>query len=277
VNTDSANRSAGQEAKSAAKSTELKPPVRLLARAGLAMIGLLHIIIGALAISVATGSGGGEADQSGALGQLAKTPGGVILLWAVVVGMLALVVWQVLQAFLVPGKDRERRWAHRVVELGKGLAYIFIGWTAFTFARGSSTSSQDSTQNASATLLGAPGGVILLVVIGLVVIITGAAFAFRGVTGKFLRDIRMPRDPFGLIVTWLGVVGYAAKGVLLGVVGWLFLVAAFTVDPQKATGLDGAIQSIAGLPFGTAILIAAGVGLIAYGLYFLARAPLVKL
>jgi hypothetical protein len=277
VDTNVANGSAGKAARSAAKSTELKPPVRVLARAGVAIIGLLHIIIGALAISVATGSGGGEADQSGALGQLAKSPGGVFLLWAVVIGMLALVLWQVLQAFLVPGKDEERRWAHRVVELGKGLAYIFIGWTAFTFARGSSTSSQDSTQKWSSAVLGAPGGVVLLVIIGLVVIITGAVFAFRGVTGKFIRDIRMPRDPFGLIVTWLGVVGYTAKGVLLGVVGWLFMDAAFTVDPQKAAGLDGAIQSIAKLPFGAGFLIAMGVGLIAYGLYFLARARLVKL
>jgi Domain of Unknown Function (DUF1206) len=273
VNGDSAKNSVRQTA----KNTEQKPPVRVLARAGIAIIGLLHLIIGALAISVATGSGGGEADQSGALNQLAKTPGGVFLLWAVVIGMLALVIWQVLQSFLVPGKDEERRWAHRLVELGKGLAYIFIGWTAFTFARGSSTSSQDSTQNWSAALLGAPGGAVLLVAIGLVVIIAGGSFAVRGVTGKFLRDIRMPRDPFGLIVTWLGVIGYAAKGVLLGVVGVLFLVAAFTVDPEKATGLDGAIKAIAGLPFGATLLIAAGVGLIAYGLYFLARARLVKL
>jgi Domain of Unknown Function (DUF1206) len=251
--------------------------VRVLARGGVAMIGLLHIIIGALAVSVATGSGGGEADQSGALNQLAKTPGGVLMLWAIVIGMLALVVWQLLQSFLVPGKDSERRWAHRTVELGKALAYLFIGWTAFTFARGSSTSSEDSTHQASGALLSAPGGVFLLVVIGVVVIITGGAFAFRGVTGKFIRDIRMPTDPLGLVVTWLGVVGYTAKGLLLGVVGVLLLVAAFTVDPKKAAGIDGAIQAIARLPYGAALLIATGVGLIAYGLYFLARARLVKL
>jgi hypothetical protein len=273
VNGDSAKATA----KGAAKSAERKPAVRVPARVGVAMIGLLHIIIGALAISVATGSGGGEADQSGALNQLAKTPGGTVVLWSIIIGMSALALWQVLEVLLTRRKDDKRKWAHRIVELGKGAAYVFIAVTAFTFARGSHTSTQDSIQQLSGALLGAPGGIILVVIIGLVVIITGAAFAFRGVTGRFIQDIRMPREPWGLMVTWLGVVGYAAKGVLLGLAGVLFLLAAFTVDPDKAAGLDGAIKGIQALPYGAALLTAAGVGLVAYGLYFIARARLVKL
>lgn len=269
--------SAKAAAKGAAKSAEQKPAVRVLARGGVAMIGVLHIIIGALAISVATGSGGGEADQSGALNQLAKTPGGTVVLWSIIIGMSALALWQLLEVLLARRKDEKRTWAHRMVEFGKGVAYVFIALTAFTFARGAETSTQDTIQQLSGALLAVPGGIVLLVVIGLVVIATGAAFAFRGVTGRFIQDIRMPRDPWGLIVTWLGVVGYAAKGVLLGVVGVLFLVAAFTVDPDKAAGLDGAIKSIKALPYGAAILIGAGAGLIAYGLYFIARAKLVRL
>ncbi|MGO4689341.1 DUF1206 domain-containing protein [Glaciibacter sp. 2TAF33] len=269
--------SAKATAKETAQSAETAPVVRWLARGGVAMVGLLHIIIGALAVSVATGSGGGEADQSGALNQLAKTPGGTVVLWSIIIGMLALALWQVLEVLLTRRKDDTRKWGHRIVELGKGAAYVFIAATAFTFARGSHTSTQDATQQASGALLGAPGGIIVLVIIGLMVVITGGSFVFRGVTGRFVQDIRMPREPWGLIVTWLGVIGYAAKGVLLGVVGALFLVAAFTVDPEKAAGLDGAIKTIEALPYGGALLIAAGVGLVAYGLYFLARARLVKL
>jgi hypothetical protein len=45
------------------------------ARAGYVVSGLLHIIIGYLAIRIALGSGGGSADQSGALAAVSAKPG----------------------------------------------------------------------------------------------------------------------------------------------------------------------------------------------------------
>src|SRR5690606_27911616 len=69
------------------------------ARTGFAVNGLLPLLIGGIAISVAFGFGG-DADQGGALSGLASTPGGGILLWVVAVGLFALGVFQVLEAFL---------------------------------------------------------------------------------------------------------------------------------------------------------------------------------
>jgi hypothetical protein len=60
-------------------------------------------------------------------------------------------------------------------------------------------------------------------------------------------------------------------------VGILFIAAAATANPSRASGLDGALRALLGLPFGPIILIAVGVGLIAYALYCLARARLAKL
>ena len=68
------------------------------------------------------------------------------------------------------------------------------------------------------------------------------------------------------------MVGYIAKGIAVGVVGVLFVVAALTHDPEKASGLDGALKSLADLPFGTFILWLVGAGLIIYGVYCFARA-----
>jgi hypothetical protein len=56
------------------------------------------------------------------------------------------------------------------------------------------------------------------------------------------------------------------------VVGVLFVVAAVTLDPKRATGLDGAVRSLASLPFGQVLLVAVGLGLIAFGLYTFVRA-----
>jgi hypothetical protein len=43
-----------------------------VARAGYVVSGLLHVIIGYLAIRIALGTGGGSADQSGALAAISR-------------------------------------------------------------------------------------------------------------------------------------------------------------------------------------------------------------
>jgi hypothetical protein len=266
-----------ENAKDAARSAESNQSFQFLARAGIAVIGLLHVLIGAIAISVATSSGGGETDQSGALRQLAKAPGGVLVLWVVVIGMLALGVWQLVQLFLVPGKDPKRRWAHRVVEFGKGAVYFFIAGTAFTFARGESASTAHMTRSISAGLLDMPGGRAGMVVIGLIALSVGGAFIFRGASTNFTEDIRVPAGLIGGVTVGLGVFGFIAKGVALAVVGVLFIVAAFTADSAIASGLDGAMKVLLKLPSGRLVLTLVGVGLIAYGAFFALRARLVRL
>jgi hypothetical protein len=268
---------AGGVAAKAARGAERSQPLRFLARAGYVVNGLLHGVIGAIAISVAVGAGGGEADQSGALSTLAAAPGGAALLWVIVVGLVALGLWQLIQTFVVVGPDPKRKWAHRIGEFSKAVAYLAIAATTFSFASGGSTNSANSTKDFSAKLLTAPGGVILLVVVGLAVFGIGGYFVFKGATKKFTDDIAVPSGTAGRVVIMLGVLGYVAKGVALCVVGILFVIAGATVDPTKATGLDGALKSLVALPFGVLVLIVVGAGLIAYGVYCCARARLARL
>jgi len=269
--------SAGKTARKAARKAEDSTPFRTLARVGYAVNGLLHLLIGVIAIGVATGTSGAKADQSGALGQLAATPGGVFLLWTVVIGLVALGLWQVVQAFLVPAHDPKRTWAHRVIELGKGVVYLAIAGTAVSFALGARSDAATSTQDFTASLLGAPGGILLLVLIGLLVLVIGGFFVYRGAARTFTEAITVPSGPVGAAIVGLGVFGYIAKGIALGVVGILFLVAAYTANAAKATGLDGALKALVALPFGPGILIVVGVGLIAFGVYSFARARYARL
>ena len=269
--------SGAQSAGRAARSAGSNPHLKTLARVGYAVNGLLHGLIGAIAISVAVGAGGESADQSGALGEVAKSPGGVFVLWAIVVGLAALGVWQLLQAFLVPGDDPKKVWAHRAKEIGKGVAYLAVAGTAVTVAVSGSASSSGSTQSASATVLGLPGGPALLIVAGLAVLAIGVYFVYKGVARTFTEDLAVPGGTLGRATVGLGVAGYVAKGIAVGVVGILVIVAGFTVDPSQSTGLDGALRSLAELPFGVAILVLVGLGLIAYGLYCLARARFARL
>lgn len=259
-------------AASVASTAENSRALQVLARLGFAVNGLLHILIAAIAIAIAVGAGSGSADQSGALGQLASSPGGVFVLWVVVAGLSALGVWLLLGAFLMRGADPKRRWSRRVTEVGKALVYFLLAGTAFTFAQGGVTSSAGSTRDASSSLLAAPVGVIVLLAAGLLVLAVGVYFVRKGALQKFTEDISLPGGSAGKVILALGTAGYIAKGIVLGVVAVLIVVAAITLDPSQATGLDGALKALAALPYGGLILSAIGVGLIAYGLYCLARA-----
>ncbi|TFC10449.1 DUF1206 domain-containing protein [Cryobacterium algoritolerans] len=256
----------------AARNAQDSAPLRGLARLGFAVNGLVHILIGSLAIAVAAGGGSGAADQSGAFGQLASNPGGVFLLWTVVIGMFALGLWLLISAFLMRGTDPKRKWTRRGTEVAKAAAYFAIGATAVTFALGGTASSASSTSDASATLLSSPGGVFVLIVAGVIVLAIGAYFVRKGVAQKFTDDISLPGEPARKFVLALGVAGYVSKGIAISVVGILVVAAALTHDASKSTGLDGALRTLAALPFGVAILTVIGIGLIAYGLYCFVRA-----
>ena len=235
------------------------------------MNGVLHLLIGALALAVAFG-GSESADQNGALGAVAANPGGVILLWVIVIGMFALALFQILTTVLVTGSDKDA-WAERAKEGGKAVAYIAVGATALRFAIGSGGGGGDEASTLSARLLQTPGGVILLVAVALGVLAIGIYFIVKGAKKKFLDDITSS----GRVTTTVGTAGYIAKGIAIAIVGFFFGVAAFTADPEAATGLDGALKSLTELPFGTVLLTIVAIGLVAFGVYCFARARFARL
>ena len=263
--------------KSTASAAQRSPTFRILARAGYVVLGLVHIIIGAIAISVAVGSGGGEADQGGAMEQISRVPFGTVVLWLIVLGLVALGVWQIAEAFLERDPDTKKKWGRRVKEVGTALAYFAIGGTALVYALGGRSDSSQSTTTFSATLLANPGGVVLLVLVGLVILGVGVAFVVRGIRKDFEKHLSLPAGKLGDGIRTLGIVGYVAKGIAIAVVGVLFVVAAVTHDPEKAGGLDAALKSLAALPFGQVILWLVGAGLVIYGIYCFARARYARL
>jgi Domain of Unknown Function (DUF1206) len=67
-------------------------------------------------------------------------------------------------------------------------------------------------------------------------------------------------------------VGFVLKGVALVLVGGVVAWAAATFDPSAATGLDGALRTVAAEPYGTWVLTVLAVGLASFAVYCLARA-----
>lgn len=92
----------------------------------------------------------------------------------------------------------------------------------------------------------------------------GAYHVYKGASKNFVDDLKSHPSTF---VKRLGLVGYVAKGLALGLVGVLVIVAVFQADPQKAAGLDGALKTLGSQPFGTVLLVLMGLGIAVYGLY----------
>jgi hypothetical protein len=54
-------------------------------------------------------------------------------------------------------------------------------------------------------------------------------------------------------------------------VGIFVIAAAVTANPRDSTGLDGTLRTLAHEPFGPAVLVIAGAGLIAFGIFGIAE------
>lgn len=243
-----------------------------VARGGYVVSGVLHVLIGYLAVRIALGSGGGSADQTGALAQVASTSLGRLGLWVAVVALTALALWQLLDA-VVSARSPGGGAGDVVKSAAKGVVYLVLAFTAATFARGGSSSSSQQSTDFTATLLQNGAGRVLVAVIGLVVLGVGGYHVVKGVKEKFREDLRsLPPGGAGRAVVWAGRVGYPAKGVALGVLGVLFVVAAVTVQPGRAGGLDAALRTLGTAPFGAVLLVLVGLGFAAYGVYSFARA-----
>lgn len=267
-------RSAAGKAEDATNSRALE----LLARAGFAVSGVLHFLVGTIALGLATGKGG-RADVSGAVGELASQPAGPVLLWGSFAACVALALWQASDAIFdfehLPSKDKL---AKKLKAAAQAVIYAALAFTLAAFARGAGQDNRESTSDMTVTLLKAPGGVLLLVLIGAGVAITGIFYAVRGFRKTFEKHINMPASPNARkAVTGLGVVGYAAKGVALFVTGLLVVIASVTAHPEQSTGLDGGLKALREQPFGIYALGAVGVGLICYGVYMVVRAKLARM
>lgn len=270
--------SARGHAQGAARRARHSTGLRALARSGYAASGVLHLLIGWLAVRLALGSSSGSADESGAFRQLASAPGGTVALWAVTLGFAALALWQLAEAVVgVPGvKDTEEAGA-RVKSAGKGVLYGVLAFSAARYAAGDGGGGSQQ-ESLTATLMQAPAGRWLVVAGGLVIVGVGVFHGVKGWRKTFLDDLRgTGGGSVSTAVVRLGQVGYVAKGLALAVLGGLFVAAGITHDADKAGGLDDALQTIREQPFGTGLLVVTGAGIAAYGVYSFARARYARL
>lgn len=260
----------------AARKAARSPATVALARAGLAARGVMYIVVGVIAVQVAFGSSGQQADRTGAVRLVAATPFGTALLWLLGTGFAGLALWQLCTAIWgSPGRDG-RTLAKRLGAVVKAVFYAVIAGSTFKYALGlgAPPSSDRQSQDLTARLMHAPGGQALVAVAGLAVTVTGLWLAYAAWKKRFMRNLQMaqagPRAT--TFVERLGQVGGIARGAVAVTAGVFLIVAAVDASPQQAKGVDSALRALARTPLGPWLLLAVAAGLAVFGLYSLCEA-----
>jgi hypothetical protein len=260
------------EAADAAEAASNIKALDVVARSGFAVIALLHIVVGAIAIALALGEPG-QAEATGAIEQLAANPWGPAVMWAGMIACLGLALWQLSEATLrarhLPTKERIGK---HISSGFLAIAYGSVGLSFGGFAVGLRSDSGESTKDISAALLTTPYGTVVLSALGLTIVGVGVYFIVKGVRRGFKEELfHFEGTRRGKLIDSLGVTGHVAKGIALILAGLLFVIAAAKHSPEESTGLDGSLKALRDHPYGPYLLLAIGAGFICYGVFALVR------
>jgi hypothetical protein len=266
-----AARKAEHEAGSAGHEAATSRWMRGLARAGLVARGVNYVLVGSLAVQIALGSRGKQADTTGALRTVAGHPGGVVVLWLLAAGFAGLALWRFAEAAYGQAGPGGRTAPKRLASFALGVLYSGVCGVVVNFilGAGSGTSSDTESKSFTAQFLAHGGGQVLVAMIGVTLAAVGAGAALYGLRRKFAAYLRTAQMTGYVrpVVEGLGVAGYLARGVVFGIAGAFLVDAAVTADPRKAQGLDGSLREAAATPMGPWLLLAIALGLVIFGIY----------
>ncbi len=267
--------SAREHGRQAAGQVRNSKALEVGVRVGLVAYGVVHLLVAWIALQIAWTHEKSQANSSGALRQLAGDQLGNALLWIAALGMVALVIWQAGEAIWGHAYERDdkKRLGKRLASAGRAVIYAALAYSMFTILTGSSKGGS-STDSMTADLMKQTGGRFIVGAIGVGVIVVGVVLVVRGVKESFTHHLQpqATSGQSGNVVVRLGQAGYIAKGISLGIIGGLFVWAAWTFDPQKAGGLDTALQTLLDQPFGPYLLTLVALGIAAFGAYCFAWA-----
>lgn len=247
-----------------------------IARLGFAARGLVYILVGWLAFDASI-TGADAADNQGALGSLADTDMGRIILGFCAVGFAGYALWRFTEAALDPAdrsrtmKGRLERAAYVVSGGANASLSLVAGKLALQQSRAQGGSPGDqNAQSWSAWLLDQPGGVFLLILVGIMLFGTAAMQAVKSYKGRFEElNGAVPAPDY---VRWIGRLGYGARAVVFAIIGWLLISAALNHQPEQAGGFGEALDQLRMQPKGAIALGIVGLGLGLFGIFSLVEA-----
>ncbi len=248
----------------------------LLARTGLVARGVMYVIIGWIALQIAFGHAGTQADRSGAVRVVAHTPFGSVALWLLVIGFIGMALWRLSEAAYGAAGPGGYKTGTRLAALARAIFYGFVAYSILKFALGvgSPASSNQQSVDLTSSAMRLSAGRLIVAVIGLAFIAGGVYLAYGAWQQKFRKRLELSRmnTRTRRTVERLGQIGGIARGTVFATAGIFLVVAAARYEPQQAKGVDSTLRALATTPLGPWLLVIVALGLITFGVYSLCEA-----
>jgi len=250
--------------------------LQLTGRVGRAAKGTVYCLIGALAVSAASGEGGQVGGSKQAVKFIGFQPLGTALLVVVGIGLLGYAAWKLASGLLdIEGRGRKpKQLAVRAGMTANGLLHCGLALTAIQLATGTSSGNSDGARTWAARLLGEPYGQWVIGIIGGIVVAIGFVQFKKAISKRFMQRLSthdMSNEARSALCR-LGQIGYAARGIVFPIMGYGALRAAWHSDPGKNKDLGDALHFVGSSSGGQALLAIVSAGLLAYGVFMIASA-----
>lgn len=234
-----------------------------LVRLGYLARAILYTMLGLVAL---TSAGAISEGTDGIFNAIEGFPGGTAILWVMVLGLFGYSLFR----FASPAFDIENQgsdttgWATRIGHAGSGIGHLALAWSAFQFANSGDGGTGDGAQKAASGVLGMDFGGAVLGILGLTFFGVALYQFKKGISGDFMNRIAGNAPQFTRL---LGGIGYSARGVVYGVIGWSLVQAGFlSKGADEVRSLGDALADLAG---SGAIFTLTALGLLIFGIFSL--------
>ena len=237
--------------------------LELWARLGYAARGFVYVLLGWIALST-----GRALSTNEAVAAVERLPLAPLLLIMLAAGLFGYALFKLYSAAIDldhKGSDNKGRLMRLGAAIG-GLGYIGLGWIALKVlfgadearSPGRAAGSNGAGQEAAANITQTPGGDVLLFIAAAAVIAIAIGQFVVAWKASFMKE--MPRCPG--FAKPAGRLGYAARALVIGIVGWFLLRAALAGERVRNFGDALALLKA---EHGWLFLVVAA-GLIAFGI-----------
>jgi hypothetical protein len=255
-------------------AARLRERTRPIARFGCVAIGTVYVLVGAVALLALAGVFTDHADENRIVRVVMEWPGGTLIVWTIIAGLVGYVIWRIIEVFADPyefGSDMRGLFTRMGIGLS-GLAYGFVAFSAARIALGAPGTSESSEQEQQllvAEVLAWPGGAWWVGMAGAVLWIFAVVQIVLIVRRSYTIEIDMASRSAAMrrVIHGLAWAGYAARAVILGVIGYFLVRAAVTVNPEEVGDTDTAFDFIGGGVVGDSAFFLVAMGTVGYGIF----------
>lgn len=249
------------------------------ARFGLVSKGIVYCLMGILSVLAAFGLSQENGDKAEAFKVIYGQPLGQVILVVIALGLLGYVMLRLFQAFKdIDNKGNDLKGIFdRIGYTLSAFLYLGIGAYALKLVFGSSGGGDgDSRQFVVSKVLEYPGGQYAVGIAAAITIGMGLYQIFRGVTGKFMKRIRLLRSNMKDVFKMTGTIGYISRGIVLGIIGYFLAHAAWRSNAKQAQGTGEAFSFLEN-EFGSVMMAIVALGMVGYGAFTFVKAKYQKI